>query len=55
MTFLEKLFHEENYSCVLFIVCCALPAILPRKQGNAFRQDETRSHIMKGTFKLRPT
>ena len=53
MTFLAKLFHEEHYSCVLFIVCYALPAILPRNQGN--RQDETRSHIMKGTFKLRPT
>ena len=56
MSFIAKLFHEQNYNyTVLAVVHSALSAILPKQNGKTFGQDETLSQMMKGIFKLRPS
>ena len=54
MSFIAKLFHEENYNYgILAVVRSALFAILPKQNNKTFGQDEIVSQMMRGTFKLR--
>ena len=54
MSFIAKLFHEENYDYgVLDVVCSPLSTILPKQNGKAFGQDKIISQMMRGIFKHR--
>ena len=54
MSFIAKLFHEENYDYgVLDAVFSPLSTILPNQNGKAFGQDKIVSQMMRGIFKHR--
>ena len=56
MTFIATLFKEQNYKYgVLAVVRSALSAVLPKRDGKTFGQDELVSQMMKGIYRLRPS